>query len=292
MRKTIITYVSILLCMLNVFVAVFGLWYLFEGFESSSLYQWLDQCDTDLAVWCIAIIGVIIMVISVVCLTTSILMPYWYEHIYGFVEDLVYKQFPQKQTNIKEEPKISVTPNDIPKPLPEPKVEVEDPIVKTTIKDLEHVAEVIFAEVIAGDTYKPKVVSNSPSNKQFVRNFDDYFPMPDRTFYTWTFAIEGDCERIIKNMFKDEKRTYFYEKNPTDRENLLIGIKTTDNAWRVIRDENANTKRYDYCIYDYVEDKQYLLIDPLEVNMNGKDNDWENYYTLYRELGYLYNFYN
>lgn len=290
MRKTIITYVSILLCILNVFVAVFGLWYLFKGFESSSLYQWLDQCNTDLAVWCIAIIGVIIMVVSAVCLTNSILMPYCYGCIYDFVEGVVYKWFPIKQNDKKEEPKIEAT---LVKSNPMSEVVVKDTVIQPTITDLEHVAE-----VIAGNTNleKTTIITNttsvSPSINCFVNNFDDYFPMPDITYYKWTFANEKDCERIIKNMFNDEKRTYFYEKKPTDRENLLLGIQTNVNAWRVIRDKKDNTKRYDYCIYDYAEGKQYLLLDPTEVNMNGKVNDWENYYMLYRELGYLYTFYN
>lgn len=101
MRKTI-KCVSILICILIVFGAVFGMWYSFEGFENSALYQWLDRCDTDLAVWGIAIIGTIIFVLTAACLTTSILMPYCYEGIYGFVEGIVYKWFPRKQNGTKE----------------------------------------------------------------------------------------------------------------------------------------------------------------------------------------------
>ena len=285
MRKTIITYVSILLCILNVFVAVFGLWYFFEGFECSSLYQWLDQCNTDLAVWCIAIIGVIIMVVSAACLTTSILMPYCYGCIYDFVEDFVYKWFPIKQNVAKEEPKIEAT---LVKSNPMSKVTVKDMVIQPTITDLDHVSEVIAG----GASDKTPKINNVVSGKHFVDNFGEYFPMTASNYYTWTYAVEVDCERILKSMFKDDKRAYFYEKKPTDRENLLLGIQTNVNAWRVIRDKKDNTKRYDYCIYDYAEGKQYLLLDPTEVNMNGKVNDWENYYMLYRELGYLYTFYN
>lgn len=278
MRKTIIKYVSILLCILNVFVAVFGLWYFFEGFENSSLYQWLDQCNTDLAVWCIAIIGVIIMVVSAVCLTNSILMPYCYGCIYDFVEGLVYKWFPRKQNNKKEEPKIQVT---LIKSNPVPKVDV---VVQPTIKDLDHVSEVIAGE--APD--KTPKLNNVVSGVYFVDNFDEYFPMTASNYYRWTYAIEEDCERIRKSMLKDDKTAYFYEKNPKDRENLLLGIQTTVGKWRINKDENSNTKWPDYSIYDYVEDKHYLLIDPVEVSMELTEKDWKNYISLYMELDDLY----
>jgi hypothetical protein len=284
MRKTIINYVSILLCILNVFGAVFCPWYFFEGFENSTLYHWLDQCDTDLAVWGIAIIGVIIMVISAVCLTTSILMPYYYDDIYSFVENCVDRWFPRKPNTVKQEPKISVTTNDIPKPLPEPNVAIEDPIVKTTITDLEHVSEVIAG----GEFDKTPKINNVVSGMYFVDNFDEYFPMTASNYYRWTYAIEEDCERIRKSMLKDDKTAYFYEKNPKDRENLLLGIQTTVGKWRINRDENSKTKWFDYCIYDYVEDKHYLLVDPVEVSMELQEKDWKNYISLYIELECLF----
>ena len=90
-------------------------------------------------------------------------------------------------------------------------------------------------------------------------------------------------------MFKDDKRAYFYENDPKDIENLLIGIQTTTGKWRIIRDKNTNTKQYDYCIYDYFENKQYLFVDPLEVNMNGKEKEWESYISIYIELDCLFN---
>lgn len=281
MRKTIIKYVSILLCILNVFVAVFGLWYFFEGIENSIIYHWLDQCDIDLAVWGIAIIEIIILVISAACLTTSILMPYCYEWIYDFVEGIVYKWFPRKQNDKKEEPKIQVT---LIKSNPVPKVVVKERVIQPTITDLEHISEVIAGE--APD--KTPKLNNVVSGKHFVDNFDEYFPMSASNYYRWTYAIEEDCERIRKSMLKDDKTAYYYEKNPKDRENLLLGIQTTVGKWRINRDKNANTNFYDYYIYDYVEDKHYLLVDPVEVNMNGKEKDWKNYIPLYMELDCLF----
>lgn len=288
MRKTIIKYVSILLCILNVFVAVFGLWLFFEGFDNTTVSQWLYQCDIELSVWGIAIIEIIILVLSGACLTTSILMPYYYEWIYDFVEGIVYKWFPLKQTNTKEEPKIQAT---LIKSNPIPKVVVKETLVRPTITDLDHVSEVIAGGEL-DNTNVEKTPNTVVPSTHFVDNFDEYFPMVDICYYTWTFATEKDCERIRKSMLKDDKTAYFYEKNPKDRESLIIGIQTTYNAWRINRDENTNTKRYDYCIYDYVEDKQYLLVDSLEVNVNGKETDWKNYKYIYNKLGELYNFYN
>lgn len=281
MRKTIIKYVSILLCILNVFVAVFGLWYFFEGIENSTLYHWLDQCDIDLAVWGIAIIEIIILVLSAACLTTSILMPYCYEYIYDFVEGIVYKWFPRKQNDKNEEPKIQVT---LIKSNPVPKVVVKDMVIQPTITDLEHVSEVIAG----GEFDKSPKINNVVSGMYFVDNFDEYFPMTASNYYTWTYAIEVDCERLRKSMLQDDKTTYFYEKNPKDRENLLLGIQTTVGKWRITRTENTNTKWYDYSIYDYVEDKHYLLIDPVEVSMELQEKDWKNYISLYIELECLF----
>ena len=224
MRKTI-KCVSILLCILNVFVAVFGLWYFFEGIENSTLYRWLDQCDIDLAVWGIAIIEIIILVLSAACLTTSILMPYCYEYIYDFVEGVVYKWFPRKQNEKKEEEsKIQVT---LIKSNPVPKVVIKDMVIQPTITDLEHVSE-----VIAGEEFdKTPKINNVDSGKHFVDNFDEYFPMTIGNYYTWTYADETDCERIRRIMFEDDKMVCFYEKNPKDRESLLLGIQTTFGKW-------------------------------------------------------------
>lgn len=285
MRKTIIKYVSILLCILNVFVAVFGLWYLFEGIGNSILYHWLERCDIELPVWGIAIIEIIILVLFEACLTTSILMPYCYEWIYDFVEGIVYKWFPLKQTNTKEEPKIQVT---LIKSNPAPKVVVKETLIQPTITDLDHVSEVIAG----GSTDKTPKINNVDSGRLsgqcFVDNFDEYFPMLASNYDTWAFANEIDCDRILKSMFKDDKRAYFYEKNPKDKENLLLGIQTSDKAWRIIRCKNTNTKGHDYCIYDYFEDKHYLLVDPVGVSMDGKEKNWGSYISLYMELECLY----
>lgn len=284
MRKTIIKYVSIFLCILNVFVAVFGLWYSFKEFDNSSLYHWLDRCDTELAVWGIVIIWTIIMVVSAACLTTTILMPYCYEWIYDFVEGVVYKWFPIKQNGAKEEPKIQVT---LIKSNPVPKVVVKDMVIQPTITDLDHVSEVIVGE----SSDKASKINNIVIGKHSIDNFDEYFPMSADNFYTWTYASEVVCERIMKNIIKDDKTAYFYEKTPKDRENLLIGIQTTYSKWRITRYKNTNTKLYDYCIYDYFKNKHYLLIDPVEVSMDGKEKEWVSYISLYMELERLFDCY-
>lgn len=158
-----------------------------------------------------------------------------------------------------------------------PKVVVKDMVLQPTITDLDHVTEVIDG----GELDTTLNINNVVSGKHFVDNFDEYFPMPDSNYYIWVFPNSIDCERILKSMSKDDKITYFYENNPKDRKNLLLGIQTKENKWRIIRNENTNTKQYDYCIYDYFKNKQYLLVDPVEVNMNGTEKEWESYISLY-----------
>ena len=281
MRKTIKKVLTLLIVGLILFGAVFGLWLFFEGFDNTIVSQWLYQCNDDWALLVRAIICTAILVLSSACLTTSILMPYYYEDINRFVDNFVDKWFPRKQNDTKEEPKIQVT---LIKSNPVPKVVVKDMVIQPTITDLEHVSEVIAD----GASDKIPKINNIVSGKHFVDNFDEYFPMSTDNFYTWTYAIEKDCERIRKSMLKDDKTAYFYEKNQKGRENLLLGIQTTLGKWRITKDKNANTKWSDYCIYDYVEDKHYLLIDPVEVSMELKEKDWQNYISLYIELDVLF----
>lgn len=281
MRKTIKKVLTLLIVGLILFGAVFGLWLFFEGFDNTIVSQWLYQCNDDWALLVRAIICTAILVLSSACLTTSILMPYYYEDINRFVDNFVDKWFPRKQNDTKEEPKIQVT---LIKSNPVPKVVVKDMVIQPTITDLDHVSEVNAGEV----SDKTSKINNVVSGKHFVDNFDEYFPMSADNYYTWTYASEVVCERIMKNIIKDDKTAYFYEKTPKDRENLLLGIQTTYSKWRITRDKNANTKWYDYCIYDYFKNKHYLLVDPSGVNMDGKEKEWVSYISLYMELECLF----
>ncbi len=281
MRKTIKKVLTLLIVGLILFGAVFSLWLFFEGFDNTVVSQWLYQCNYGWVLLVRTIICTAILVLSSACLTTSILMPYYYEDINRFVDNFVDKWFLRKQNDTQEEPKIQVT---LIKSNPVPKVVVKDMVIQPTITDLD-----LASEVNAGGEFdKTPNLNNVVSGMYFVDNFEEYFPMTADNYYIWKFPNYIDCERLLKSMFKDDKRAYFYENDPKDRENLLLGIQTTDNKWRIIRNENTNTKEYDYCIYDYFENQQYLLVDPLEVNMKGKEKEWESYISLYVELECLF----